>query len=164
MNKRDFLDCFKDFTEEAVKDMILPVSEQSGDKNNAGRAAEVHLMRLPDSKAAKKKAPYILHQLITGADKQLSGHDPEATAVVRSVFCVYNDNEEEGALSLVELMERLRIAMLKEIVISKRYMLDINEAKLETLIYPEDTYPYYAGEMISTWKLPPVEREVSEWL
>lgn len=27
--------------------------------------------------------------------------------------------------------------------------------------YPDDTAPYFVGEMISTWKLPPVEREVN---
>jgi len=59
-------------------------------------------------------------------------------------------------------MERVRINLLKEVVIGKQYELDL-DAGLETLIYPEDTAPYYAGEMISVWKIPAVRREVSEW-
>lgn len=35
------------------------------------------------------------------------------------------------------------------------------EAGLETIVYPDDTAPYFVGEMISTWMLPPVEREVN---
>ena len=64
---------------------------------------------------------------------------------------------------LVNLMERLRISLLRKVVIGGQFQLDL-EAGLETLIYPDDTAPYYAGEMISTWKLPSVEREVRPWL
>ena len=60
---------------------------------------------------------------------------------------------------LVNLMERLRIAILKQVIIGRRFQLDL-KAGVETLIYPDDTAPYYAGEMITTWILPAVEREV----
>lgn len=64
---------------------------------------------------------------------------------------------------LLNLIERLRIHLLQTVVIGQKYQLDL-EAGLETLIYPEETAPYYAGEMISTWKLPAIEREVRKWL
>lgn len=64
---------------------------------------------------------------------------------------------------LLNLMERLRIYLLKKVVIGKKYQLDL-ESGLETLIYPGDSAPYYVGEMISTWEMPPVEREVMKWL
>jgi hypothetical protein len=76
---------------------------------------------------------------------------------------VYHPDEEEGALLLLNLMERLRIRLLKDVVIAGQFELDL-EAGLETLIYPDDTAPYYAGELLSTWKLPAVEREVRQWL
>ena len=67
-------------------------------------------------------------------------------------------DEQEGGLALLNLMERLRIALLEQRSIGKQFRLDL-EAGLESLVYPEDTAPYYAGEMISVWKLPVIERK-----
>ena len=50
--------------------------------------------------------------------------------------------------------------MHRQVVIGGQFTLDL-EAGLETLVYPDDTAPYFVGEMISTWKLPLVEREVN---
>lgn len=141
------------FTEEATKDLIMPTKMQSADDEPIFRSAEVHKMRLPDSRSAKKKAPYIIHQVITGKDTT------DSSAVVRSIFCVYNEREDEGGLMLLNLMERLRIALLKAGTVGEQFTLDIN-AGMERMIYPDDTAPFYAGEMISTWKMPRVEREV----
>lgn len=79
---------------------------------------------------------------------------------MRSIFCVYDPDEEEGGLLLLNLMERVRIALLKQGVLDSRYQLDL-EAGLETVSYPDDTAPYYAGEMASRWRLPGIVREVS---
>ena len=161
MTKVTLLEQLKLFTEEATKDLILPVSQQKEDKEPPSpRAAEIYRTRLPDSKAAKKKAPYILHQIISGQDVQIPGQLNTASAVVRSIFCVYHSDEQEGGLALLGLMERLRIALLEAGVIGKQFLLD-REAGLESLVYPEDSAPYYAGEMISTWRLPAIERKVS---
>lgn len=141
------------FTEEVTKDLIMPTKMQDGDDEPIFRSAEVHKMRLPDSRSAKKKAPYIIHQVITGKDTTAS------SAVVRSIFCVYNEREDEGGLMLLNLMERVRIALLKAGTVGEQFTLDIN-AGMERMIYPDDTAPFYAGEMISTWKMPRVEREV----
>ena len=102
----------------------------------------------------------MLHQVITGMDQQPQGQRVTSSAKVRSICCVYNDDEQEGGLMLLNLMERLRIAMLRQVVIGGQFTLDL-EAGLETIVYPDDTAPYFVGEMISTWKLPPVEREVN---
>ncbi len=164
MNRITLLEQLRDITKSATGDIILPVKEQKGDAEKITRAADIHLMRLPDSRAAQKKAPYIIHQLITGKDIQHQGENETASAVVRSIFCVYNDDEEEGSLMLVNLMERLRIHLLRQVVIGDQFQLDL-EAGLESMIYPEDTAPYYAGEMVSTWILPAIQREVrSPWL
>ena len=34
------------------------------------------------------------------------------------------------------------------------------EAGLEIILYPDDSAPYYAGEMASRWRLSGIEREV----
>ena len=155
------LETLKDFTESAVKDLILPLNP----KNERGaerkeRTAQVYLMRLPNENSGTKKAPYILHQFVTGEDAQKPGQGPVSSAVVRTVFCVYcgAEDEAEGALILMNLMERLRIALLKTPNIGCRYLMDKPEG-LDTLVYPEQWPPYYMGEMISAWKLPAVKEE-----
>ena len=155
------LEAVKRFTEDATGELMMPVRIQRAGEEQTYRAAEVFLMRLPDSKSVFKKAPYILHQLITAQDRQPPGQRPVSTALVRSIFCVYNDDEQEGGLMLLNLMERLRIALERKIVIEKRYKLLLDPA-MEALVYTEDTAPYYAGEMVSTWKIPAIEREVRE--
>lgn len=160
MTRVILLERLGDFTRETTGDLIMPVKRQEKDTEDPKpRAADVHLMRLPDSKAATKKAPYVLHQIITGKDEQPEGEREKSSATVRSVFCVYSENEQEGGLMLLNLMERFRIGLLKQVVIGGQFELDL-QAGLESLIYPEDTAPYYAGEMVSVWKLPPIKREV----
>ncbi len=164
MNRITLLEQLRTLTSDVIGDIIMPIRMQKGDTEQSSRAADVYLMRLPDSTSAQKKAPYIIHQLITGKDIQFEGENETASAVIRSIFCVYNDNEEEGALMLVNLMERLRISLLKQIVVGDQFQLDL-EAGLESIVYPDDTAPYYAGEMLSTWKLPAIQREVrTPWL
>ena len=161
MTRIDLLEQLRAVTAEVTADLIMPVKPQKDDGGKApvSRAADVFLMRLPDSKSAGKKAPYIIHQLITSKDVQTAGQREQAEAVVRSIFCVYNDDEQEGGLMLLNLMERLRLTLLRKVVIAKRYQLNL-EAGLECLVYPDDTAPFFAGEMVSTWKLPAIEREV----
>lgn len=159
MNVVGLLEQLRTDTEKAVEDLILPVSMQKGDTEKKLRTASVFLMRLPDSTAAKKKAPYIIHQLITTKDIQPESKHMDTAANVRSIFCVYCEKEDEGGLLLLNLMERLRIYLLRHVVIGNRYILDVSSG-LEMLIYPDDTAPYYVGEMMSTWKTPAITREV----
>ena len=159
MTKNVLLDVLKEFTETVTKDLIMPLNPQKGETVPQYRNAEVFKMRLPVSSEAKKKAPYIIHQVITGKDNQIGTQNTSCTAVIRSIFCVYNEDEQEGALMLLNLMERLRIALLKQRVIGKQFALDM-ESGIEYLIYPDDTAPFFAGEMVSTWLLPRIEREV----
>ncbi len=161
MNKTVLLEKLKEFTEKSVKDILLPVKQQENDFHKGfERAAEVYLMRLPDSNSAKKKAPYIIHQFITGKDSRKNGNTGKSKVIIRSIFCVYSPDEQEGSLMLLELMERLRIDLLKTEVIGHQFALDLEEG-VEVLAYPDDTAPYFAGEMITSWFMPFVEREVN---
>lgn len=161
------LDTLKTFTEGAVKDLILPTRIQKEGEEPLYRAADVYKMRLPDkdAKSAMKKAPYIIHQLITARDAQPIGERASSSAVVRSIFCVYNgEDSQEGSLMLLNLSERFRIPLLKTLSIGHRYALDLTTQPLELLIYPDDTAPYFLGEMVSNWIIPPIEREVRPWV
>ena len=161
MTKIVLLEQLKAFTEDVTKDLILPVAPQKEDKEPPkNRSADVYRTRLPDSRAAKKKAPYILHQVITSKDTQPPGQRMISRATIRTIFCVYHPDEQEGGLALLNLMERLRLSLLEQGVVGKQFILD-KETGLESLVYTEDIAPYYAGEMISVWKLPPLERKVT---
>ncbi len=161
MTRTVLLEHLRDLTEEATEGVLLPVKRQKGDGESLlPRPAKIYLMGLPEAGAAVKKAPYILHQIVTGKDTQKPGDfQPEAQAVVRSIFCVYNEDGQEGSLALLGLMERVRIALLEQVVIGKQFKLDLS-AGLETLVYPDDTAPYYIGEVVSTWELPGITRKV----
>ena len=168
----DLLLALKEFIEKAIKDLKLPMRIQTNadktaaitDPDSALRVPEVYLMRLPDSKEAKKKAPYVLVQLITTGDMQDERQIDDSYAIVRIILCTYNNDEQEGALALLNLAGRIRIALLKACVVGENnaFWLDKTE-KLEFMAYPDDTAPYYAGEMIGVWHLPPIKREVQLW-
>ena len=106
------LEQLKAFTEKIMADMILPVAMQQGDTEQAYRAPEVYLMRLPDSRSAKKKAPYIIHRVIPLATEQQPGSEERTVVSVRSIFCCYNPDEQEGDLALLNMMERFRVELL----------------------------------------------------
>ena len=160
MTRTALLEQLKAFTEKVTADLIMPTKVQSADEAQNYRPADVYLMRLPDGSSATKKAPYIIHQLLTSKDQQPSGERVQSSASVRSIFVVYNDDEQEGGLMLLNLMERLRIELLRTGVLDNRFSLDLSEG-LEYMVYPDtDTAPFYAGEMSSTWKIKPVQREV----
>lgn len=158
MSKVILLEQLQEFTQAVTGDLVFPVAIQKGDQESLPpRAAEVYFPRLPDSKAARKKAPYILHQVITGKDSQAPGQVVSSKTTVRTIFCVYDPNEQTGGLALLTLMEQLRIAFLERPIVGGQFRLDL-EAGIESLVYAEDTAPYYAGEMITNWIMPSVKR------
>jgi hypothetical protein len=157
--KTQLLYALGEFTTQAVSGIRLPARRQKEDQSEPEpRAAGVYLTHLPDGKTATQKAPYILHQILNGKDRQTSGQAMDSTATVRSILCVYDRDEQRGGLNLLNLMEQLRVELLRQRVLERRYVLDLEDG-VETLVYPQDMAPYFAGEMITTWKMPPIQRE-----
>lgn len=159
MTSVDLLQVLKSETQKAISDIVMPTKPQEGDRGTTSRPADIHLTRLPKSESWKKKAPYIIHQVLAEKNTQPAGSEISSNVTVRSVFCVYNENEEEGGLMLLNLVERLRVYFMKKIILTKRYELSLNEG-LEFMIYPDNTSPFYNGEMYTVWKIPKVQREV----
>lgn len=157
----NFFDALKQWTEEQIKDEILPTKLEKGETESESRPATVYLMALPNGHTATKFAPYILHKKVTSED--IIGYQkPNRTLVtVRSIFCVYNEDPIEGNNMLLNLMERLRISFLKHPVLYKRFRMYTgdDDGKISTVIYQEDIQPYYAGEMITVWEVPSVQEE-----
>lgn len=161
MTKVILLNELKKFTKAVTGGLLLPVCPTEEDPEPKPRPPGVYRMRLPHFRDATRKAPYILHQVLTGKDIQNAGKSLDSSALVRTVFCVYHEDEEQGALTLLNLMEEFRIALLEHPVLPGPFALDL-KAGLEELAYPDDgelrSAPYYLGEMISTWRMDPVRQ------
>lgn len=167
--KVGLLFALKDFTAETVKGLLMPVKRQKQDEREPKRrTAEVFLARLPDMASFEKKAPFILHQAVTSEDGLKNANkgresrlELQSSAVIRSVFCVYHPAEEEGGLALLNIMEEMRIALLMYPTLNKTFELDLKEG-ISQMVYPETgergTAPFYLGEMVTVWRLPPVKR------
>ncbi len=170
MTRVTLLEQLSDFTEKHVSDLLLPVQMQEEDEEEPPfRAPSVYFPCLPELRLYAQYAPFITHEIVTGQDgveQAVPGvKQKRSSAVVRTCFCVYHKNQQEGRLSLLTLMERIRIPLLEECVIGKQFRLDL-DAGIETLVYPGNpnqtaVSPFYLGEMITTWKLPTIERKVS---
>lgn len=163
----------KQFIEEQTKDIILSVRpvknkvipEPSGKKkaDNADnepltRAAEIHLMRLPDKDAETNRIPYILLQLLTGIDEQEQGKEPDSECRIRIVVATYSEDGSAGSMDLLNVITRIRVALIKKGVIGKQFTL---RKPLEYIIYPDETGAYYLGEMLTIWGIPTIERGVN---
>lgn len=149
------------FCEDTVKGMELPLGVQKGDTEIQTRAPSVYLMRLPDSKAAQKLVPYIIIQLIDSKHQRSDNSlpNPAYTATVRFIFCVYSKDEQEGAVMLLNVMDRVQERLLEKVQIGDNFVLDEHEG-VDSVVYPDDTAPYFAGEMIGTFHIKPIQREV----
>lgn len=146
----------KKYIEEAVKDIPLPVKVTRSEKSKE-RPPKVYLMNLPRKEDEIQQVPYILIKYLTGNDTQEEGDENESEAQVRIIVATYEEDAEEGAVSLLAILSRLRYKFLIDREIAGQFRLIM---PVQSIIYPEDTRPYYMGEMMTRWTLPPIEREV----
>lgn len=159
MTPLELLDALKAFIEENTKDILLPVRVDRKNGEAKERPAEVYKMRLPTKDAETKRIPYVLLQYIKSTDTQTAGEMPESLCMVRIVAATYSEDGEEGALCVLNLLTRIRIAFLRDGVIAERFML---KPPIEMIVYPDSTPPYYLGEMMTEWRMPIVESEVQK--
>ena len=167
MTAQTLLEELKAVTEFATKDLILPTARQDPSarpyarEEPDARAPAVYIPRVPDGRQAKKKVPYVLHMVESFHDWHDSTHIPFAQIVVRSILTVWSANEMEGLFYLYNLYETIRVDLLKRINIGKQFTLDLgSENGLHFTPYTELEPPYFAGEMISVWRVPGVGREI----
>ncbi len=158
MTRVELLNDLKKLCEDALKNYKLPTAVQEGDRERVIKSPDVYLMRLPNAESWKKKVPYVIVQFTDGSDKQESGDQPESTAFIRFFITVYDEDESHGALSLVNVMDTLRLALLKPAIIGKQFFLSLSEG-LESGVYDYIDPPYYSGEITGKFILPPVEKE-----
>lgn len=156
MTTTDLLEQFKLFAEDALKDLILPVKTPPTQEAKY-RTPEVFLMNLPDEAAQKEKAPYVVLQFLNGDDSQEEGKEEESVCNIRVVVCAYSDDLGEGPMHVLNMLTRLRIALLEKRVIADRYAMRL---PLEYLVYPDNPAPFFFGEMMTVWEVPTIKRRV----
>ena len=164
MTKVDLLEALVERTEAITKDLLLPVRVQREDEQPIERTPAVYKQMMPDMSQPAKKAPYIIHKIVNSKHIQNRGDKlPYSITLVRSIFCVYCEDEQEGSLMLLNLMERMRISILKDPILRKQFQClldDQDGGGIEDLVYPDNVAPYYIGELITVWDMPRVKREV----
>lgn len=171
MTPNDLLDALKAFIEQNTKDLILEVypiqnkmfpapsgGEKQTEEKPKERAAEVYKMRMPTKDAETSRIPYVIVQFLTGDDTQETGKEPDSGCKVRIVCATYSEDKSKGSVDLLNLITRIRIKLLEQVVIGDVFTL---RKPLEYACYPDDTGNYFLGEMITNWGIPTIKREVN---
>ena len=101
--------------------------------------------------------PFFLLQFIKGSDDQKEGEQPESECAVRFVFATYSEDGGKGAMDVLNLITRIRVALIKAGVIGEQFSI---KRPIEYIVYPDSTPPYFMGEMMTIWEMPTIQREV----
>ena len=164
MNRVMLLEALKVRQTEDLNDLLMPTVPKK-DKPSVLRPVEIFKGKLPDRKSETEKAPYIVNAVLNSNFYRNPGEEPTGLCTIRSTMCVYNENNEEGSLMILNLLERLRISYLKNPIVDGVFELMFDEEHpIQDLVYPDETMPFFMADQVTVWKLPPVEREVRAWL
>lgn len=156
MTPLDLMDSLKGYCEEKTKDMLL-VARVPGNGTEAGeRPPKVFIGNLPDKEAEKKAAPYILLKLLTTKDE-----DEESTAMVRIIVVTYSDDKQENYIQCLNVVSKIKTSLLEDVVIQERYSC---RKPIESIIYDDDLEVYQIGEIMTTWEMPQVQRNINKYL
>ena len=164
MNRVMLLEALKVRQTEDLKDLLMPTVPKK-DKPSVLRTVEIFKGKLPDRKSETEKAPYIVNGVLNSNFFRNPGEEPTGLVTIRSTMCIYNENNEEGSLMILNLLERLRISYLRNPIVDGVFELVCDEEHpIQDLVYPDETMPFFMADQVTVWKLPPVEREVRPWL
>jgi hypothetical protein len=149
------LDNLEEFIKKKTNNIKLQVRVRGTEqKQEKERAADLYKMRLPTKEDETEKVPYILLQFLTGKDGEVQ---EGSTCQIRIVVGTYAENDSMGAYDVLNVILRIRSELEKAGVIGGYFAL---KKPLEYLVYPDNTRPYFFGEMITNWSIPEINREV----
>jgi len=164
MNRVNLLEALKVRQMEDLKDLLMPTKPQK-DVESVLRPVEIFKGKLPDRKSETEKAPYIVNAILNSNFYRNPGEEPESLVTVRSTICIYNPNNEEGSLMVLNVLERLRISYMRNPIVDNTFECVFDEEHpIQDLVYPDETMPFFMADQVTVWRLPPVEREVRPWL
>ncbi|MCL1866481.1 MAG: hypothetical protein FWF82_03650, partial [Oscillospiraceae bacterium] len=151
---------------EQIGDIILPVKpirekmteeykallEKDGfSVDSESRPMKIFKMRLPEAGINENRIPYIVLQYLTGIDG-----NSDSECKVRLIAGTYSEDGESGSMDLLNVLTRIRVALLRKGQAGDFLL----RRPLETIVYPDNVNPYYYGEMLLTFELPEITREV----
>lgn len=158
MTEAVLLERLAEFIEEITKDRIYPVRRKAGVDDGKERAPNVYKMALPKKGHDDQLIPYIVLQVVTSKTAQAGGNPMERRCAVRIVFAIYDEDAMEGGNALLTLISAVEEKLLETQLIGGQFILSDT---METLVYPDNAPPYHMGEMMTVWKMPPIERQVT---
>lgn len=155
MTAVELLEALKRYCGECLKDMLLPLKTKMSETAEP-QPINIFKMRIPfkDGKAEKDRLPFILLQLLNGGDADL--FDGKCVCTVRMVIAAYSNDAEEGSLYVLNVIERLKNGLLKQLELDSQYTLT---GIPEYSVYPDTELNIFAGEMLTEWELPAVRQE-----
>ena len=164
MNRIMLLEALKVRQQEDLKDLLMPTVPKK-DRPSELRTVEIFKGKLPDRKSETEKAPYIVNAVLNSNFYRNPGEEPTGLCTIRSTVCIYNPNNEEGSLMVLNVLDRLRISYTRNPIVDGVFecLFDEDHA-IQDLVYPDETMPFFMADQVTVWKLPPVEREVRAWL
>lgn len=164
MNRIMLLEALKVRQQEDLKDLLMPTVPKK-DRPSELRTVEIFKGKLPDRKSETEKAPYIVNAVLNSNFYRNPGEEPTGLCTIRSTVCIYNPNNEEGILMVLNVLERLRISYTRNPIVDGVFECLFDEGHaIQDLVYPDETMPFFMADQVTVWKLPPVEREVRAWL
>lgn len=147
------------FVKEKTADIKLQVRVRPGGKENKTRSANVYKMNLPTKDDQTQKVPYVLLQILNGKDDKVTGEPEQSDCAVRIVVVTYSEDAGQGAYDVLNVILRIRSELEKAGIIGQQFVLKM---PLEYIVYPDNTPPYFIGEMMTNWSIPTVQRELGD--
>ncbi|MCY9762614.1 hypothetical protein M5X06_31590 [Paenibacillus alvei] len=143
------------FLRDTVKNYAAAQGEQGG-----FRPPEVYDWFLPFKNPKmpdKIDFPYIVPKIINGEDAARENHVLQSDVVIEISFGVYSESKDaggnihpDGAYDLLNLMEYVRIALLRQERLDKRYKIEI---PYKWDIPDEQPYPLWVGRARTIWTI-----------
>ncbi len=154
MTPLGLLEALKSYCEECTRDLVMVSRVAKNGTQKAERPPRVFIGELPDKESARKEAPYILLKLLTTKDD-----DEESTAVVRIIFVTYSQDRQENYIQCLNTLTRVKTKLLEDVVIGNCFSC---RKPVEGIIYEDDLEVYQIGEIMTTWEMPQVKRNINQ--
>lgn len=156
MTPLELLGALERYCKEITKDMRLVARVEENGTQAAERPPKVFIGNLPDKKAERKAAPYILLKLLTGKDD-----NEESICRVRIICVTFSEDKQENYIQCLNLVTKIKTKLLEDVVIENRFSC---QKPVEFIIYDGDLEVYQIGEIMTIWEMPKVKRDVSKYL
>lgn len=162
------VECLAEWCEEDLKDIWLPTKpledelddeelEEGDERRLPYRAIRAYKHAFPAAVDPSSRIPYLIVQA-TGGEDTKSGQSGLRKSIVdiRLVLATYDENTIEGKRSVLNIISKLRDDLWRMEVVG---CYEITEP-FQFQVLTDDTGSYHIGEILTTWKVPRIERDI----